>query len=529
MTLTRVNTSESKQQGRAPRRQRPALELVSRGAGIALVLAVPLASVTYAAPLPAPSGDAGAGTAGVTVRVADPSALYAQRTPPVPLEDNGVAPLPGGSNAPNTARPPSASTPAAPGIPPNPYADVRWKGIVVNLPQASNTVDLGLGGFRQKLRDDYGIGYFGLSQTTFFSNVLNHAQRIGGQQVYVGQKPTVLSSNFLALIFDLSRYGIPDGQIVVVGSDQATSWNPLGPNSINLGTLSYYQTLFNKRLEIKAGLLATNTEFVGTFIGGSLNGGVFGPNGSIFGENGFGALGYPQPGINITGHITANIYDKIGVERALNPDGVVLEHNYNPTSVSRFYTPNTGPMVINELGYLRPATPGSVQTWVRGGAILDKSRFNELDHPRRRSNNQYGLYLLGDRQLVQTSSAPGEAYRGLYAGFSAEYAPPNYDRFSQYYEARLYGLGLLPGRPLDQVSLVFTENVFSNIAVNNFRALRLATHKDSKALTISYSAQVIHGVYANLGAQYVNNPSPIVYTGNTGSALNIIAGASLYF
>lgn len=55
---------------------------------------------------------------------------------------------------------------------------------------------------------------------------------------------------------------------------------------------------------------------LGPLLGGSLNGGVFGPNGSIFGENGIGALGYSQPGINITGHITANIYNKFGIARA---------------------------------------------------------------------------------------------------------------------------------------------------------------------------------------------------------------------
>ncbi len=529
MPITRSNKSEIKQGGRVPPRQRPALRLSSRRAGVALALAVPLASAAYAAEAPVPSGNAGAEASGVTVRGLGTSVQYAQRKPPVPLEDNGVAPIPGGSNTPNTAEPPSAPSPAAPGVPPNPYANYRWKGLIVNLPPPSNTVDLGLGGYRQKLADDYGIGYFGYSTTTFFSNLLNHAQRLRGAQVYAGQKPTVLSNNFLAVTLDLSRYGIPDGQIVVVGGYTATSWNPLGPNQLNIGTLSYYQTLLDKRIEIKAGLLPTNTEFVGTFVGGSLNGGVFGPNGSIFGENGFGAIAYPTPGINVTAHLTSNIYDKFGVERALNPDGVVLEHNYNKTGVSRFYTPNTGPLFINELGYLRPAAYGAPQMWVRGGAMLDKSRLLELDHPGRRSSNQYALYLLGDRQLVQTSSAPGQAYRGWYAGFSAEYAPENYSRFSQYYEGRLYGLGVLPTRPFDQVSLVLTENVFSQPAVRAFRAARLQAHSDSTAITLSYSAQVIHGIYANLGLQYVNHPSPIVYTGNTGSALNIIAGGAFYF
>lgn len=514
MAMTRNNKSKTQ-----------VLPLASQRIGIALALAVPLASAAHAAPPPA--GAAGAGAPASASGTAKP-AKVAQRPAPVPLEDNGVTPFPG-SGAPNAARPPDAPTPAAPGVPPNPYANYRIKGIVVNLPQPSNTVDLQLGGYRQKLADDYGIGYFGLSQTTFFSNVLNHAQTTRGSQVYVGQKPTVLTQNFLALIFDLTRYGIPDGQIVVNGSEQGTSWNPLGPNTINLGQLSYYQTLFNKRVEFKIGLLPTNQDFVGTYIGGSLNGGVFGPQGSILTENGLGTIAYPTPSANVRVNFTPNIYDKFGVTRAITPDGTILEHNYNPTGISKFYTPNSGPTFINELGYLRPAALGVPQTWVRGGAFLDKSRFLELDHPGRRSNNQYALYLLGDRQIAQTSSAPGEAYRGWYAGFSAEYTPANYNRFSQYYEARVYGLGIIPGRPFDQVTAVFTENVFSNVAYRAARRARLSAHSDSKALTLSYSAQVIHGVYANFGVQYVDNPSPIVFTSSTGSALNMIAGTSIYF
>lgn len=337
MAVTRNNKSEAE-----------VLPLAGRRVGIALALVVPLASAAYAAPPPA--GDAGTGPAAARGTAA--RAKVAQRPAPVPLEDNGVAPIPG-SGAPNVARPPDAPTPAAPGVPPNPYANYRIKGIVVNLPQPSNTVDLQLGGYRQKLADDYGIGYFGLSQTAF---------------------------NF-----------------------------------------------------------------------------------------------------------TPNIYDKFGVARAITPDGTVLGHNYNPTGILKFYTLNSGPLFINELGYLRPAAIGVPQTWVRGGAFLDKSRFPELDHPGRRSNNQYALYLLGDRQSPQISSAPGEAYRGWYAGFSAEYTPANYNRFSQYYEARLYGLGIIPGRPFDQATAVFTENVFSNVSYRAARRAGLPAHSDSKALTLSYS------------------------------------------
>lgn len=259
---------------------------------------------------------------------------------PVPLEDSGAAV--GGAGTPNSAREPDAPTPAAPGVPPNPYANYRLKGVNLNLPPPQNTIDLGLGGLRQKLADDYGIGYIGFSGTNLYSNVLNHAQRLNGQQTYVGQKPTVVSQNFLALTFDLSRYGIPDGQIAASGVYLATSWNPSGPTTINLGTLSYYQTFFNKRVELKFGLLANSFEFVGPFTAGSLNGGVFGVQGNIIGETGQSAQQFPTFGANVTVHVTPYIYDKFGVARATSGSGPVNEHNYNPTGISRFNTPFSG-------------------------------------------------------------------------------------------------------------------------------------------------------------------------------------------
>lgn len=181
------------------------------------------------------------------------------------------------------------------------------------------------------------------------------------------------------------------------------------------------------------------------------------------------------------------------------------------------------------MGYLRPAAAGAPQTWLRAGASLSNSRYNQIAPPARRSGDNYALYALADRQFIQTSNAPGEAYRGLYAGFTTEYAPSYLNFFSQYFEARLYGLGLIPGRPRDQTSLLFTDTVFSKEAVKVFAARRALTHEDSKAVTFSYSAQVIHGVYLNGAVTYINNPSPIVYNSSTGSALNLIGGMSIFF
>jgi len=489
------------QQGRANARCSPLLTTFGVRVSYGLALLLPIATTAYAAGPP--------------------------KNPPVPLDDSGAG-LPNGG-VPNNAREPDDPTPAAPGLPPNPYANYRWKGLNINLPPPNGTVDQGLFGLRQKLAEEYGIGYIGFSGNTFYVNVANHVHTINGAQAYVGQKPTLLTQDFLAVTVDLSRYGIPDGQIVGAGVVTNTSWNPLGPRTVNLGTLSYYQTLFNKRIEVKAGIIANAFEFVGPFTAGSLSGGVFGPQGNIIGETGGSALQYPTLGLNVTGHITEHYYDKIGIARATSPDGPIVEHNYDPSGFSRFNVPNSGGYVINEVGYLRPAAINTPQTWVRGGGVYSNARYSELDHPGRRAGGNYAAYILGDRQLLQISAAPGEAYRGLYAGFTYEFAPANFDRFSQYYEGRLYGLGLLPGRPRDQTSLVLTNTVFSPIVVDQFGARHIPTHSNSKAATLSYSAQVIPGIYANAAIQFVDHPTAIVYTSNTGSALNLITGISLLF
>jgi porin len=452
-------------------------------------------------------------------------AQYASPTPQSPSGSNSVA-SPGTTSAPNVVSPPTQPPSAAPA---DPYANYRWKGLNINLPLPGNTVDGQLGRLRQQIADKYGIGYIGFSINTYYNNLMPHGRTINGQQAYVGQKPTFISQNLLGLTFDLSRYGVPDGQIVAVGYGQWTTWQPLGPNTINLGTLSYYQTLFNRRVELNFGILSTNTEFAGTYVGGTLQGGIFGPSASLFYENGFGGTPYPVPGFDVTGHITEHVYDKFGVMRASSANGLVFENQKNPTGLSTFATPDSGPLFINELGYLRPAAAGLPYTWVRGGALLDKSPFVELDHPAERSNNQYGLYVLADRQITQISSRPGQAHRGLYVGVSAEFAPPNYNKFSQYYEARLYGIGFLSSRPFDQADLVATETVFSDIAVQAARAAGRSAHGDSTALTLSYSARVTPGIYVNFGLQYANHPSPIIFTSNTGSALNIILGTSIFF
>ena len=451
---------------------------------------------------------------GASLYVPGPGSVHATQTFP------GSVP---GPSVPSAAVPPSSASPSIQGPPPDPAA---WRGLIINLPPPSNTIDLGADGLRQKLYDDYGIGYIGLVSANFYDNVLRHNHH--GAQSYIGQKPTVIDQNFAAVTLDLSRYGIPDGQIVAEGTYETTSYNNAGPTTLNLGTFSYFQTVFNKRLDVKVGLLGNSFEYVGVFTAGSLNAGVFGPGSQLSGEAGLSAVLFPSYGINLTAHITRNWYDKFGVARSTSAQGIVPEHNNNPTGLN-FQTPESGAYVIDEVGYREQPSPGGWATWARAGGSYSASHYAELDHVGRDSNKEYFVYALLDQQILKVSRKPGESYRGLYAGFSVEYDPQNLNAFSQYYEARVFGLGLLPGRPFDQTSLVFTNNVFSQFLIDRLKSVHQLTHDSSKAITGSYSFQVVHGVYLNAGLAYIDNPTFPTYTRSSGSALNVIGGASVYF
>ncbi len=425
----------------------------------------------------------------------------------------------------------------------NPYYladDLKLRGWNVPLPGAANTIDQGLFGVRNALAED-GISWIGFASDTFQDNLLRHELPAGNQfgshsrdlQQYNGQLPTYNNQISLLVNYDLRRYGIPDGQITIGGFAVGNNWNPSGPNGIGISEATYYQTLFDKKVEIKVGYVSNILEFLGTLVGGNLSSGIFGVNASIPVENGETLPTYASPGANVTLNFPDHIYNKFGVQRATSPAGPVVEREANPSSV-RFTVPDAGVFLINELGYRVSAAPGRMQTWIRAAVNYTAGEYPDLtDQSTDRSKKgvNYGLYLLADRQILQTAphAGPGSAIQGLYAGFSVMYGPPNVNYFSQYYEARLYGFGLIPGRPFDLLSLVWNRNVFSGYAVRGSRAADMLAHDAADTGTIAYSVHITHGVNLNVGLSFVDHPTTITYDRSTGSALNGLANLFVFF
>ena len=415
------------------------------------------------------------------------------------------------------------STPAAPA--PD-FQSLRIKGLTIALPGPQDTIDPDFAGLRSRLAA-LGIGYIGHTNNSFFSNMLPAERTTFGQQVYNGQKQTFFTNNTMHVTYDLGRYGIPDGQIVVGGIYNYDTWEPAGPNALSLATLSYYQTFLNRQVELKVGYLANVVEYWGPFLAGNLSSSIFGPSGLIPVAAGLSAWAWTKPAINIKVNLPNGFYNKFGVQVASNPDGPFAEKIANPTGLD-WSTPNSGVLVINEFGYRREATPGQLATWLRAAPIFNTSRYVDFEFGGRRTGN-YAAYILADQQFVQLAPVEGQAARGWYAGVTAMYAPPELNRFSQYYELRLYGVGLLPSRPRDMVSVVVSRSVFSHYLVEAALQRGQLAHNGNYSITAAYNASIAPGIRGGIGLGYTNNPTPVIYTPQTGSALNLLANLVVYW
>lgn len=422
----------------------------------------------------------------------------------------------------------AAAVKAAPVKPGSEYANLAPKGFTLSLPPPSETIDPEVGGVRRALANA-GIGFIGMDLFNSAYNTLQGSARSGkgGKQQYNGQKFTYSNNLILGVTYDLARFGIPDGQLYVEGIHTHVSWAPMGPNKFGFAQATYYQTLFNKRVELKLGYLTNTWQFANIYVGGSLASSVFGPSGSIPIQGGMSSNSSVTPGVNIKYHLDDRWYFQGSVQRSVNPDGIQAEVQYNPKGL-HWTTPNSGAMYLGEFGYQRAPAPNQPNTWVRIGGAYNTSDFKSYEHPGTRVDHNDYYYIVADRQLFQThpAGAPG---RGLYAGASIMYAPPYANAVSQYYELRLYAKGLIESRPYDLISLVATNTVFGSDAIKLTKSAGSMVHRDSLAVTLSWSARITRGVYGSLGVGYVNHPTSIAYQPTTRSALNALGNLNIFF
>lgn len=400
------------------------------------------------------------------------------------------------------------------------FDNLREKGIWLNIPGPADTIDQDKGGVRSALAD-LGIGYVGWTQNSLIDNRMPNASKSTiFNQRYIGESPTFGTVNSMIVTYDLGRVGIADGQITVGAEQQYWTWKPAGPDRVGISTIAYYQTFFDRTLELKMGYLRNHDEFSG------MN--PFGPTPVILSQAGMSNNSAPTAALNVKYNLDDRLYNKISIQRSVSPDGQLAHMSENPTGLN-WRTANAGILLLDEFGYKAKATEGSPETWLRAGIGFNDSHYPNLADPSQpRANANSAYYLAVDRQFWQ-SDAQGSPARGIYGGFSAMYAPSDVNKVSRYLELRVYAKGLFSSRPGDQIAIAATNIAWSHFAVDPALAKGDLVHRDSTAIWGRYTARLAPGVYATLGLLYINNPTTITYSRQTGHALNVLVSTSVFF
>jgi porin len=296
---------------------------------------------------------------------------------------------------------------------------------------------------------------------------------------------------------------------------------------VSLGGLSWYQTLFDKAVEIKVGYVTAAGEWIGAHVGGNFAS-TLGGSASIPYEMGMSAS-RAQPYAKFTWHINDALYNQFGAMRSLpigGPTGSPIGDNvfYNPTGFD-LTVPNGKLLLMDEFGYRTHSAPGKPSVWVRAGWMYNESKFADYKVGGTDSGISAG-YIVADAQLMQF--APDSiftAYRGLYAGGSVMFGPAKNLPFHEYYEGRLYITGPFDSRPQDQLAFVYSYNRVSKYLRNAVNLYAPITGQfaagESTGYLVSYTAHLMPGVYGTLGLSYTDNPS-LIYTRNEGRALNAL-------
>ena len=179
------------------------------------------------------------------------------------------------------------------------------------------------------------------------------------------------------------------------------SWNPAGPKTIQLWALYFYKAFGEDRVEIKAGYIANNMNFVGLFVGGSTATGAQGVYAVLPYEVGMSYFPMTAPSFNVRVRGPENTYIKTAAQRSFDPNGGPTEVARNHTGF-RFIPHGDKLVLINEGGYLRAASADAHEAWFRAGYIYNTTLYRNEATGQSESGN-YCAYALMDYQLLQSS------------------------------------------------------------------------------------------------------------------------------
>jgi porin len=410
---------------------------------------------------------------------------------------------------------PDSPTPAGSSI-----EDLNYLGGDAAMPPFSDSVIDVDSGFRRALLSK-GIAFRVISGIQYTQNMLD-APVSADEQVYVGQRSFESSFVQPILAADLHQLHLKHAQFYLGGVWNWASWNPAGPKSVQLWALYFYKAFGEDRLEIKAGYIANNMNFVGLFVGGSTATGAQGVYAVLPYEAGMSYFPLTAPSFNVRIRGPENTYIKTAAQRSIDPSGGPTEVARNHTGF-RFIPHGDKLLLINEGGYLRAASADAHGAWFRAGYIYNTTAYRNEATGQSESGN-YCAYALMDYQLLKS----GREYpkQGLYAGGSFMTVPETINPYARYYEARLYKEAPVRSRPDDVISVVASRTGYSKIFTDNLVSEGKTVWRAGTTVTGSYSLRASRGNYLSLGLSYVDGPA---ITPRVPNALNIVANWTLFF
>jgi len=313
-------------------------------------------------------------------------------------------------------------------------------------------------------------------------------------------------------------------------------------NDTGVVGVAWYQPLFDNKVEFKVGWLSPTSEVMGLAVGGNYAN-PFGPAASLPIELGMAINPAFAPALRVKLNITDTLYDQIYVQRSLPVRGVTGNPIYDEVSSRKnSFWPNfgsdvagTGVLLLDELGYRQSAKSGVLSTWVRGGLMFNTSDFTDFSSAGSAGTKSdlHGVYLLADQQLWQQApSSDASSYRGIYAGFTYMYTPPETRAFYQYYEARAYWIGPFDSRPHDMLTFSYTHNDISKYLTSlinlNSALTNVFANKYTNTYGLTYFARLMPGVYGTVGIAYTDHPS-LSFFPTEGSSLNFLGSLVFNF
>lgn len=398
------------------------------------------------------------------------------------------------------------------------FDKLRTQGQTTDFPGVGQTLTKDAGGIRSWLYD-HDLYFRGVSSNTLTRDVSGNGLA-GGAQSYTGQKLTFTQSNEVRLSWKVGGSGEDITQINVGGLLSIANWRQLGPSGARFSNLTLFSSFLDRTIEVKAGYNQNLSDFVGIFAGGNpiLASGVAGSIPLSTGMSGGTAL---APSFNVQINGKDGLYSKSAIQRSILPEGMSADAGSAGAGL-KFTRPGATALFIQEIGVRRASSPDSRQIWLRGGGSYNTTLYDRLDGAGQERN--WSAYALADYQVYQPDA--GMAYRGVYLGASALFAKDSVNVYQRSLEARVYALGLIPGRPADQVTVTVGLNSFSRTGARAVEQAGGVAHDSQFSIGALYAFHAVDGLFISPSINYIRNPS---FVGDFNPAVNLGVSATVLF